>query len=356
LAQFAEEVEMAERIFVTGATGLVGHHVVKHLLSKGFDIVACVRASSKTEELNKLSGSGRLELAVAELSDTAKLTEYIRTCAAVIHCAGAVDPHARREDIMQTNVEGTRSAINAAIASGARQFIHISSLSVITGQADQYNVDETAPLRYCGEAYADSKVDAEKVVLEKSGVIGITILRPGFIYGPGERAWMPRLIGNLRSGKVMLIDGGTRQTNVIYVENLARAVELALFNERSYGQQYNLTDEKTPTKKELFDAICEGLNIPKVTKTIPRPVVEMVCNVVSVVAPFLPAKSRQGLSRFSRAAFRLAGVNQGFSTAKAQRELGYTNIVPFEQGMKETLRTFAQPAVSADHPQTVSTR
>jgi nucleoside-diphosphate-sugar epimerase len=176
-------------------------------------------------------------------------------------------------------------------------------------------------------------------VQERKSQIGITILRPGFIYGPGERAWMPRLLTNLRNGKVMLIDGGTRQTNVIYVNNLAKAVQLALLNQAAYGQVYNLTDEKTPTKKELFDTMSEAIGIPKVTKKVPRPVVKLVCDVVSVVAPSLPENTRQNLSRFSRAAFRLAGVNQGFSIAKAQRELNYTNLIPFEEGMRETLKS-----------------
>jgi len=348
---------MKERIFVSGSTGMVGFQVVKHLALLGFDVSAGVRPSSKTAELQSISSEGQVTVASAELQETAKLGELMKGCAIVVHCAGAVDPHARREDIMQTNVEGTKSMLDAAISAGVKQFIHISSLSVITGQEDQYNVDETAPLRYCGEAYADSKVDAEKAVTEKSDQISTTILRPGFIYGPGEKAWMPRLIANLKAGKVMLIDGGTRQTNVIYVKNLVRAVELALDNPVAYGQVFNLTDEKTPAKKELFDTICDNLSIPPVTKQVPRAVVKTVCDVVSIVAPFLPDGVKQGLGRFSRAAFRLAAVNQGFSVNKAQKQLKYLNTVTFEQGMKETLSSFVHDGAAApDSRQTVGSR
>lgn len=345
---------MKDRVFVTGATGLVGLHVCKHLAANGFEVIAGVRGSSNTAELQKLPGN--ITLAVSDLLDSKKLGELMQGCSTVVHCAGAVDPHAKREDIMATNVGGTESALTAAIASGVKQFIHISSLSVITGQEDQFDVDESAPLRYCGEAYADSKVDAEKAVNGRATQIATTILRPGFIYGPGERAWMPRLLGNLKAGKVMLIDGGTRQTNVIYVENLARAVELAIGRQAAFGQVFNLTDEKTPTKKELFDTICDALELPRVTKKIPRPVAQAVCEVVSRIAPFLPPNAKQGLSRFSRAAFRLAAVNQGFSVKKAQQTLGYTNMVPFEQGMKETLKSFSNfRATSADQRQAVGT-
>lgn len=330
---------MTSKIFVTGATGLVGLHVVAHLSQKGMVVIAGVRPSSNVESLKSAIGPA-LTLGMAELLDTEALSKAMAGCDVVVHCAGAVDPHARKEDINSTNVGGTKSALQAAVKAGAKQFIHISSLSVITGQKDQYDVDETAELRYCGEAYADSKVDAEKAVLKASG-IETTILRPGFIYGPGERAWMPRLIGNLSAGKVVLIDGGTRQTNVIYVGNLALAVELSILNPKAFGQTFNLTDGNTPTKKELFDCISAGLSLPPVTKKVPRAVVKTVCDIVSVVAPMLPAGKRQGLSRFSRAAFRLAAVNQGFSIAKAERELGYVNRVAFNTAMTETLKHFS---------------
>jgi hypothetical protein len=58
----------------------------------------------------------------------------------------------------------------------------------------------------------------------------------------------------------------------------------------------------------------------------------------------LPVESQRKLARFSRAAFRLAAVNQGFSIKKAESELGYTNRIPFATGMADTLSTFKNPA------------
>lgn len=333
---------MNKRIFVTGASGMVGWHVVKHMVARGYEVVAGVRPSSKVDALRDLGS--KVTLTTAELNDCNALTRGMQGCSAVVHCAGAVDPHAKRESIMETNVEGTKNVLASAIAAGVTQLIHISSLSVITGQEDQFNVNESAPLRYCGESYADSKVDAEKAVQAAPATINITVLRPGFIYGPGERAWMPPLINSLAQGKVMLVDGGTKQTNVIYVENLCRAVELSLFNPAAYGQVYNLTDGNTPTKKELFDAICLGMGLPKVTKKIPGVVAKTVCEAVSAAAPFLPPAVLKKVSRFSRAAFRLVGVNQGFDVSKAERELGYTERIPFNTGMAQTLESFREPA------------
>jgi 2-alkyl-3-oxoalkanoate reductase len=327
------------RAIITGATGLVGFSTVRRLLNSGHDVLACVRAKSPTEALRALPGN--LSVVIAELDDPVGLARQMQGCAVVVHCAGSVDPHASREDIYKVNVEGTRGVLGAAVASEVKQFIHISSLSVITANRDQYNVDESVPIRYCGEAYADSKVDAEKIVqLETTGRIATTILRPGFIYGPHEKAWLPGLIKSLRDGKVMLIDGGTKQTNVIYVENLSRAIELSLLNRAAFRQVYNLTDGKPPSKKELFDTVCRELKLPPVTKRVPGFIARSVCNAASAVAPLLPPGKRKQLSRFSTAAYRLAGVNQGFDISKAERELGYVDRIPFAEAMAYTLQSF----------------
>jgi nucleoside-diphosphate-sugar epimerase len=345
---------MKQTIFVTGATGLVGYHVVKYLGGQGFAVVAAVRASSKTAQLQAIK-DGSVTVAVVDLDNVEELTRAMSGCQAVVHCAGSVDMQASRESIMATNVGGTVNALKASTAAGVKHFVHISSLSVITGQHDQFDVDESAPLVYSGENYADSKVEAEKAVRTQAGAIPFTILRPGFIYGPGERAWMPRLIANIKSGKAMLVDGGQRSTNVIYVENLARAVALALFNEKAYGQAYNLTDTETPTKKVLFDTIADGLHLPCITKSMPRPVVQAACNFVGLISPMLSKETRQTLARFSPGAYRLAAVNQGFSIAKAQRELGYTDLIPFKEGMTETLKTFSNCCGNVSGMSAVST-
>jgi 2-alkyl-3-oxoalkanoate reductase len=333
----------ASKILVSGATGLVGFHLCRYLLQQGHFVTGLIRKSSNKESLQALLKHGNFQLVQTELDDQPGLAQATEGMDVVIHAAGSVDPLGCRADIFATNVGGTLAMLEASIVSKVKQFIHISSLSVITGQGDQYGVGEDEPLKYCGEAYADSKVDAEKTVLSSdySGRIHTTILRPGFIYGPGEKAWMPRLINSLKLRKAMLIDGGTKETNVIYVENLCRATALSVLNPVAYGQTYNLTDGQGISKKQLFDAISLGLGFKPITKKVPGWLAGSVCETVSTIAPLLPKDTQRKLARFSRAAFRLAGINQGFDIEKAERELGYTNRIPFAAGMAETLKSFA---------------
>ncbi len=344
------------KVAITGASGLVGSHLAEHLVQRGYTVTAMSRSATTEKCLTTISGPGSLTLKQVDVSDEQGLVNAFSGYDVVVHAAGTVDPYGSRESIFKTNVEGTRTALAAARKASVQQFIFVSSLSVITGQGDQFDVDESAELKPCGESYADSKVEAERLTMSEpeTSSLKVTAVRPGFIYGPREKAWMPRLINSIGTGKAMLIGGGVKETNVIYVGNLSTAIENALLNPKAYGQVFNLTDGERVTKKELFDAIADGLGLPRVTKQIPSGVARFACEMISSFAPFLPVEKQRGLARFSRAAFRLAGVNQGFSVKKAERDLNYVNRVPFKEGMAKTLEYFKAERQSRSDKQAVA--
>jgi nucleoside-diphosphate-sugar epimerase len=328
-------------VFVTGASGLVGLNLVKYLCSQGISTTALVRRTSRTDQLQSIARQypNLVKLVIGDLLDPGCLTRLMRGHDVVVHTAALIEALADSARLDQVNVGGTRSAIEAAIAAGVTQFIHISSLSVITGEKDRYGTKEDEPLRYCKEAYANSKISAEKLVTsgEYDSLINITVLRPGFIYGPNERAWLTRLIETLRRGRGLLVARGTKETCVIYVENVCRAIDSCLLNPITFGQIYNLTDGQGITKKQLFDTICDGLGIPRVTTSIPISVARLLVEAATISAKVAPLRIRRRLEKFSRPAYRLAAVNQGFDISKAERDLGYLNRIPFHEGMNRTL-------------------
>jgi nucleoside-diphosphate-sugar epimerase len=331
-----------KRVFVTGGSGLVGSDFLEKLVAEhGAFAVAAVRSTTNTEALQALAAryADRLTIVEAPLDDEERLARAMVGCDAVVHSAATIDPNGNGKNLRAVNVEGTRNTLNAAVKAGVKHFVHISSLSVITGEEDKYNVTEAEPLKHCREAYANSKIDAEVIVMNERGKgrIEVTALRPGFIYGPREQAWMPRLMQALKQGRALVVGGGVKQTNVIYVKNLSRAIILALLNKVAYGQVYNLTDGQVVTKKQLFDTIADELGLPRARIHVPVGVAKVLCEISSFAAPWAPPFVEPLLSRYSRPAFRLAAVNQGFDISKAERELGYTDRIPFAVGMAETL-------------------
>ncbi len=334
------------KVFVTGATGLVGLQLTRYLVERDYQVTGCVRATSKIAGLTKIADAykGRLALAIADLCQPDRLATAMNGSDVIVHTAAFVEPTGTKEEIDAVNVGGTAAALKAAITAGAKQFIHISSLAVITGEQDRFGVTENESPKYCREPYANSKIDAEKLVMKEStlGNIAVTVLRPGFIYGPNERTWMPRLVRVLSTGRGMLVGTGDQETNVIYVENLCRAIELALLNPTAFGQIYNLTDGQLITKRKLFDTVCDQLGLPRVKLHIPNFAARLICEFATFASPIAPAPLKTTLSRYSRAAYRLVAVNQGFDISKAERELKYLERIPFEEGMTRTLAHWLQ--------------
>ncbi len=330
---------VSTRVFVTGSTGLVGAYLVEQLLLAGFDVIALVRKSSQTTRLLELQGKfPNLQIISAELTDQNKLIQSMRGASVVIHTAASIAPMATIEDLSAVNVEGTRSVAQSAIAAGVTQLIHISSLSVIMGATHIYDAAEDAPYMQSKEAYANSKIAAEQLVLSEaiSSRIKVTVLRPGFIYGPSERAWMPRVIGMLKGRRAMLVGTGDKDTNVIFVGNLCKAILAAILRENAFGQVYNLTDGQKISKRKLFDTIADELDLPRCAIYIPEWLAHFLVDSACIIASISPAPVKNVLCQYSRPALRLAGYNQGFDISKAERDLNYTDRISFQEGMAQT--------------------
>lgn len=327
------------RVLVTGATGLVGASLVEQLLLAGFGVVGLIRATSQSSRLLELQSKfPDLQIITAELSDQNKLQGAMEGVSVVIHTAASIAPMATLEELSVVNVEGTRSVAQAAIASGVEQLIHISSLSVIMGATHIFDASEDAPYMQSKEAYANSKIKAEQLVLSNqiSSRIKVTVLRPGFIYGPNERAWMPRVISMLKGRRAMLVGNGELDTNVIYVGNLCKAIISAILCEKAYGETYNLTDGQKISKRKLFDTIADELGLPRCSIYIPEWFAHFLVDSACILASVSPAPLKNVFCQYSRPALRLAGYNQGFNISKAERDLNYVDRIPFEEGMAKT--------------------
>src|SRR4051812_32189838 len=147
---------------VTGATGLVGHHVVERLRHDGWSVRAFVRDPARAGALSRAG----VELATGDTLESSGFARAARGCDVVFHTAAAVTPNGGWEAFRKPNIEGTRNAIAAAAAAKAR-LVHVSSVAVYGG-AERYRegsakTDEDAPLGPLAEGafYARSKRESE---------------------------------------------------------------------------------------------------------------------------------------------------------------------------------------------------
>lgn len=233
---------MPHTVLVTGATGFVGFHVAEALARRGDTVRTLARAASDTKQLDALG----VQVVRGDLTDPAALKAAVEGCDAVVNCAAKVGDWGPVDGYRAVNVEGLRNLLDAALGRPLHRFVHVSSLGVYEAR-HHYATDETEPLPDNHiDGYTQSKVEAERLALQyhRKQRVPVVILRPGFVYGPGDRTVLPRLAARLSEGSVIYIARGRYALNTTYVGNIADAVLLALDApaEACVGEVFNITD------------------------------------------------------------------------------------------------------------------
>jgi nucleoside-diphosphate-sugar epimerase len=248
----------------------------------------------------------------------------------VIHTAAIVGMVAPYDLAWEVNVLGTRRVLEAAKAAGVRRFVHLSSVAAF-GFEFPDRVEETYPCRVTGmSTYHDTKVNSEAVVLaaHAAGEIEVTVIRPTDVYGPGS-VWVREPLALVRSGQMMLPDGGRGVFAVVYIDNLVDGIILALSSEAAAGHIFTLGDAEAVTCGEYFGRLA-AMAGGKV-RTMPVWLATRLLGAVGAV------QRRLGLSSELGAAMMLLLNRPGaYSIEKARTMLGYEPLVSFDEGMRRT--------------------
>ncbi len=320
------------RYLITGATGFVGGHVAEACVRKEQTLSAIVRPSSETGELEKLGAI----LYRGELSDAKLVRQAVTEADVVVHCAAKVGDWGPVDAYRQVNVECLRVLLDACKGQGLSRFIHMSSLGVYPSRHHN-GTNETMPLpsRH-RDGYSQSKVEAEQLALHYYQEFGVpvTILRPGFIYGPRDRTVMPRIIQGLREGRLRYPGGGEGALNTIFVDNLVDAVFLAAEKDEAVGQAYNLTDGEFVSKRKFIETIANTMGLPHPHL---RPPLWLAWIVTWFAEAFAKMKGAKEAPNFNFTRLKFMGYSLDFSIQKAMDQLGYRPRVPFEEAIGETM-------------------
>ena len=325
------ELTPNDLVLVTGATGLVGSHVAERTRQLGVP----TRALARQSDVSLLHYWG-VEVAAGDLTDPASLKAAAAGATVVVHCAAKVGDWGPVEAYRTVNVEGTRSLIDAALASGTvRRFVHVSSLGVYPAR-DHYGTDESTPPSVDGiDGYTRTKAESERVVLDAALDRGLpaVALRPGFIYGPRDRNVLPRILGRMRAGQFKYLGSGEQLLNNTYVGNVVDAVLLAIARDDAVGEAFNVTDPELVTKRRFAGGIARRAGLPEPTRSVPLPVAKAAAKTLETVYRLL-GKTEAPLP--SMATVKFLGLNLDYSIDKARNRLGYDPKVFFDEGMDRT--------------------
>jgi nucleoside-diphosphate-sugar epimerase len=245
----AARAELAgRRVLVTGAGGFIGGRLVERLV---LECGARVRAQARSPAGAFRLARFPLEIVRGDVTDRAFLAEAVSGCDVVFHCAYGTRGSQRRR--AWVNREGTRRLLEASAKASVRRLVHLSTLMVY-GRTPDGDLTEEAPRRRLGETYADSKRQAERVALRfaRRGALPVAVLQPTAVYGPYGGVWTSRVLDQLRTGRVILVDGGRGLANAVYVDDLVSAMLLAAVEPAAVGEAFLVSAAEPATWREFY--------------------------------------------------------------------------------------------------------
>ncbi len=336
---------MSRTALVTGATGLVGSHITEQLASDGWTVRALVRDPRAAAWIRELGAS---DLVRGDVLDPAAFAAAARGAEIVFHAAAAITPSAGDWESYRTvNVGGTEAAIAAARDAGAR-LMHVSSVAVYGPQgryrANGTLTDEESAMPPIPEAafYARSKRESEQLVIaaHARGEIWATAVRPDVIYGKRDRQFVPRM-GKLfsRLHAFPLPGGGRNTLAIINAASVADAAIRAATTDAAGGRAYNVANEGDTTLREFVSLAAVGLGTPVIP--IPVPLGALAAGLSAV--QWLTRKLHvPGAGVLQHASLNFVSRDNPFSSARAERELGWRAVVPPSEAIPDAFRWWAR--------------
>ena len=292
------------RVFLTGATGFVGSHVLPALLNAGHSVTALVRSEARaTALLARVAASpGRLETRIGHVNDRAALDAAMVGCDAVVHLVALPRDWNDGADLERVNAVGTATVVAAAEAAGIKRFIHLGALGV----------QERPELHY-----ASSKARGEGFVRASS--LDWTILKPSLIWG--ERDGFFNIVAALvkiPAPAVPVPGNGKSRFQPIWVGDVARAIVQVLDTPKgSINASFELGGPRYWTYAEITQEVARALGKRRIIIPMPVPLITLVARIPEAIRLPCPVATDQ---------LRQLALDNIGATDAVERELGFAPV------------------------------
>jgi len=321
------------KIFLTGSTGFVGHHVAQALAAQGADLRLLVRKSSNLKNLEGIDG----DTVVGDLGRPESYAPALEGCDAVLHVAADYRLWIRDPDAMyRINVDGTRDLLRKAREAGVRRVVYTSSVATMHFRTDGIVINEDTPvsLQDMVGHYKRSKFLAEQqaIAAAEDGQ-QVVILNPTTPIGPNDAKPTPtgRIFVDFLNGKFpAYVDTGL---NLVDVTEVARTHVDAL-SKGTPGRRYILGGENL-TLKQILDKMAGITGIPSPKVKIPF----AVAATYAFFEELITGRIRGKEPRATLEEVRMGRKKMFASSARAQQELDF-RIVPVYPAMRAAIEWF----------------
>lgn len=285
------------KILVTGATGLVGSHVMLHLLEKGYEVCGLYRPSSDIDAVRQVFRHyGKeplfrdIEWRCADMLDVQTISEAMVGISVVYHTAAMVSFSSSDHSAMwRANVEGTANVVAAAIERGVEAMCHVSSIGALGHTSDGSVIDESTPFQPDADrsVYSQSKFRQEMEVWRgmEQGLKAV-IVNPGVVLGP---CLPSRSSGSIASatmdGSRFYVEG---QTGYVDVRDVAKAMVM-LVEQDCFGERYILVSENS-TVRNVQDMFSDEFGVDRPTLKASKLLMNIAATALAIKSFFTGAK------------------------------------------------------------------
>ncbi|MFN7952579.1 MAG: NAD-dependent epimerase/dehydratase family protein [bacterium] len=318
-------------IALTGGTGFVGRHTARWLVERGHGVRLLARDRTRVPpELAEV-----VRIFAGDVTRPEQLAPFVAGATHVVHMAAVVgEGGVAAERYHAVHVTATRRLIEAAAAAGVRRFVHLSSVGVY-GDTGARAADETCPARP-EDAYERSKWQGEEEARAAAREHGVelVVLRPAGVYGRFDRRLL-KLFRGIASGRFVLVGPCTCRYHLVHVEDVARAVELALVSASAAGEDFIVAGPEPVALSALITAIARiagtrppRLRLPLAPVALAARWMERLARPFGVRPPLYPER----VAFFTK--------ERAYSIDKARRLLGFEPAVDLETGLRRTLADY----------------
>jgi nucleoside-diphosphate-sugar epimerase len=324
---------VADNAFVTGGSGFIGGRLIERLRREGWDVRALARSERSAEKVRALGA----EPVEGDISRVESIRSGAEGCSYAFHAAAHVGDWGPRSDFVRDNVIGTQNALAGTKAAGVERFVHVGTEAALLAGQPLVNADESLPLRPDSPSlYPSTKAMAEQAVRQANepGEFETVVVRPRFVWGPGDTTVLPSIAAAVKSGQFRWIGGGRHKTSTTHVDNVAEGLWLGA-TKGTAGAAYFVTDGEPVVFRDFVTKLLATQGIDAPDGELPAPVARALAAAGEAAWRALPLPGSPPLTRM---ALWVSSLECTIDISRARAELGYSPVKSIDDGLSELAR------------------
>jgi len=311
------------RVLVTGVGGFIGSHLAKELIKKGHFVRGLFLPHEETQALEDIG----VEVFRGDLCKPLSIKGITKDIDTVFHLAARTLDWGTMQQFKTIMVDGTENLLKES-GKNVRKFVYFSSVAALGLNRDIKGFKEDAKRVITKIPYCDTKIMAEDLVNDycTKNSLPFTIIRPVNVIGPGS-IWIKEVLDTFLKMPVPLINGGNNPGAFIYIDNLIHGTLLAAESDKSNGKTYHFCDHYSITWKEYLQTVGSWIG-KKTFGSVPFRLAWSLGWFFEKI--FIPFGIRPPVTRLASG---IMGKNLDVDTSLAEKDLGWTTLVPEEEAM-----------------------